>query len=200
MGSGGAPARRPASRWAGPTGRVVALLGDGCTLFGVQALWTAARQRAPVTFVVFANGEYRTLKQTLTRMRSGQVEPFLGMDLSEPAVDWPAVSQGLGVPAGRATDLGRLADLIGADRGRSRSWSRCRPGGSRRGLSQASTTPRPERARCRAPSVRTAGASRCGSSRPTRPVTETAASASRLVQDRGGDRDHARWVSSSLTA
>ena len=62
------------------------LLGDGCALFGVQALWTAAREHVPVTFVVFANGEYRTLKQTLTRMRSGRVEPFLGMDL-DPADD-----------------------------------------------------------------------------------------------------------------
>ena len=74
-----------------PDRRTVALLGDGCAMFGVQALWTAARERVPVTFVVFANGEYRTLKQTLTRMRSGAGGDFPGMDLTRPTVDWPAL-------------------------------------------------------------------------------------------------------------
>ena len=96
-----------------PDRRVVALLGDGCALFGVQALWTAAREQVPVTFVVFANGEYRTLKQTLTRMRSGRVEPFLGMDLTRPTVDWPALSASLGVPGVRAAGVAHLADLVG---------------------------------------------------------------------------------------
>ena len=79
-------------------------------MFGVQALWTAARERVPVTFVVFANGEYRTLKQTLTRMRSGAGGDFPGMDLSRPTVDWPALSGSLGVPGvrrGRGDPPGR---------------------------------------------------------------------------------------------
>ncbi len=95
-----------------PGRRVVAALGDGCAMFGVQALWTAAREHVPVTFVVFANQEYRTLKQTLTRMRDGQVQPFLGMDLDAPAVDWPRLAQALGVPGVRATDRAELADLV----------------------------------------------------------------------------------------
>ena len=78
------------------------MLGDGCALFGVQALWTAAREHVPVTFVVFANGEYRTLKQTLTRMRSGRVEPFLGMDLDQPH---DRLAGAVGVP-GRAGGAG----------------------------------------------------------------------------------------------
>jgi benzoylformate decarboxylase len=95
-----------------PGRRVVAALGDGCTLFGVQALWTAAREHVPVTFVVFANQEYRTLKQTLTRMRDGRVEPFVGMDLGAPAVDWPTLAHALGVPGVRAADVDELADLV----------------------------------------------------------------------------------------
>ena len=97
---------------ARPDRRTVALLGDGCAMFGVQALWTAARERVPVTFVVFANGEYRTLKQTLTRMRSGAGGDFPGMDLTRPTVDWPALSRSLGVPGVRAAGVTHLADLV----------------------------------------------------------------------------------------
>ncbi|NEB74584.1 benzoylformate decarboxylase, partial [Streptomyces sp. SID14478] len=38
--------------------RVVCVLGDGSALYSVQALWTAARHRAPVTFVILDNGGY----------------------------------------------------------------------------------------------------------------------------------------------
>ena len=115
-----------------PERRVVALLGDGCTLFGVQALWTAAREQVPVTFVVFANGEYRTLKQTLTRMRSGRVEPFLGMDLGRAASTGPRFR----VPRRARHACHRRRRAGGAGRRQAahggRSWSRCRPGLRRR--------------------------------------------------------------------
>ena len=81
-------------------------------MFGVQGLWTAAREQVPVTFVVFANQEYRTLKQTLTRVRAGRVEPFVGMDLSEPAVDWSQLASSLGVRGVRATSVAELSDLV----------------------------------------------------------------------------------------
>ena len=58
-------------------------------MFGLQGLWTAARERVPVTFVVFSNGEYRTLKQTLARMRGNRVDGFVGMDLDRPRSTGP---------------------------------------------------------------------------------------------------------------
>jgi benzoylformate decarboxylase len=96
-----------------PDRPVVAALGDGCALFGVHGLWAAANQHRPVTFVVFGNGEYRTLKQTLTRMR-GDAGPFVGMDLTAPPVDWPALSGALGVPAVRIGGSDELAALLAA--------------------------------------------------------------------------------------
>ena len=73
-----------------PGRRVVAALGDGCAMFGLQGLWTAAREQVPVTFVVFSNGEYRTLKQTLARMRGDQHRRLRRHGLRPPPVDWPA--------------------------------------------------------------------------------------------------------------
>jgi benzoylformate decarboxylase len=45
-------------RLAAPDRPVVALVGDGSSLYGVQALWSAARYGAGVLFVVLANGRY----------------------------------------------------------------------------------------------------------------------------------------------
>lgn len=98
-----------------PDRPVVAALGDGCALFGVHGLWAAANQRRPVTFVVFANGEYRTLKQTLTRMREGAPGGgFPGMDLGPPALGWRDLAAGFGVRAERIGSAGQLGTLLAA--------------------------------------------------------------------------------------
>jgi benzoylformate decarboxylase len=91
---------------------VVAALGDGCAMFGVQGLWTAAREQLPITFVVFDNGEYRTLKQTLGKMRDGRVDNFVGMDLGQPDIDWPGLADAFGVPGVRITGAEHLAELL----------------------------------------------------------------------------------------
>jgi benzoylformate decarboxylase len=95
-----------------PGRRVVAALGDGCAMFGLQGLWTAARLRVPVTFVVFANGEYRTLKQTLSRMRDQDSAGFVGMDLDQPGIDWPALAESFGVTGARVRDADDLAHRL----------------------------------------------------------------------------------------
>ncbi len=47
---------------AWPDRPVLALLGDGATLYGLQGLWSAARYQIPVTFVVCNNAQYQILK------------------------------------------------------------------------------------------------------------------------------------------
>jgi benzoylformate decarboxylase len=41
---------------------VVSITGDGAALYSPQALWTAAHEKLPVTFVVVNNREYNILK------------------------------------------------------------------------------------------------------------------------------------------
>ncbi len=43
---------------------VVSIVGDGAALYSPQALWTAAREKLPVTFVVVNNREYNILKNS----------------------------------------------------------------------------------------------------------------------------------------
>src|SRR5205823_5413480 len=47
---------------AWPDRPVLALLGDGAAVFGIQGLWTAAHLRLPVTFVICNNAQYQILK------------------------------------------------------------------------------------------------------------------------------------------
>ena len=94
--------------------RVVCLVGDGSALYSPQALWTAARERLPVTFVVINNGEYNILKNYV-RSHSGEVRTgrnqFIGMEISDPAIDFLALAATHGISARRVE---RLADIAGA--------------------------------------------------------------------------------------
>lgn len=81
---------------------VTAVVGDGSALYGVQALWTAAHLRLPVTYVVANNRSYRILKERLVSMRA--TDRFVGMDLRDPAIDFCALARSMGVPARRVAD------------------------------------------------------------------------------------------------
>jgi benzoylformate decarboxylase len=45
-----------------PDRTVVGVIGDGSSMYGIQALWTAARQELPVTFVILDNTEYAAVR------------------------------------------------------------------------------------------------------------------------------------------
>ncbi|HKY92733.1 MAG TPA: thiamine pyrophosphate-binding protein [Nevskiaceae bacterium] len=86
---------------AHPDRPVVALVGDGSAMYGIQALWSAAHHRLPIVFVIFSNREYRVLKHNLDlyRHRFGIApgRPYPHMDLSSPSLSLPAVAGGMGV-------------------------------------------------------------------------------------------------------
>ncbi|HEX6000836.1 MAG TPA: thiamine pyrophosphate-dependent enzyme [Hyphomicrobiaceae bacterium] len=81
--------------------------GDGSAMYSIQALWTAARMRLPITFVIANNGGYRIIKQRLLGFHGS--DHFIGMDFAEPGIDFAALARSLGVPAERVTE----ADAVG---------------------------------------------------------------------------------------
>ncbi|EXG81021.1 thiamine pyrophosphate-binding protein [Cryptosporangium arvum] len=95
-----------------PARPVVAVLGDGSAMFGLQGLWSAARYDTPVTFVVVNNGEYRTLKDTLdgTKSRSTEQDTYLGLDL--PGLDWQAAARLFGLASTRVGHTDELRALV----------------------------------------------------------------------------------------
>nr|WGC84427.1 RsnH [Streptomyces sp.] len=104
------------SRMGDPRRPVVAVLGDGCTMFGLQGLWAAARYGVPVTFVVMNNGEYRTLKETLDTWdsRSTATGRYVGLDLAPPRLDFTKAAEFFGIEAVRATSARHLAQTVAA--------------------------------------------------------------------------------------
>jgi benzoylformate decarboxylase len=100
----------------GSPGRpVVCVLGDGCTLFGLQGLWSASRLNVPVTFVVMNNGEYRTLKETLDGWSSsahGVDGRYPGLDLDPPAMDFRAAATAFDLRSVRVTSPAELTEAV----------------------------------------------------------------------------------------
>ena len=92
-----------------PDRPVVAIIGDGSSMYSIQALWTAANQKLRVTFVICDNGGYRIIKERLRSFHGN--EQFIGMDFKEPDVDFVGLARSLGVPARRVTEH---ADLVPA--------------------------------------------------------------------------------------
>jgi benzoylformate decarboxylase len=85
-----------------PGRRVTAVVGDGSAMYGIQALWTAAHLRLPITYVIANNRGYRILKERLVSMRA--TDRFVGMDIREPSIEYAALAQSMGVPARRVAD------------------------------------------------------------------------------------------------
>jgi benzoylformate decarboxylase len=81
---------------------VVALVGDGSAMYSIQALWTAAKLKRPITYVIPNNRGYRILKERLVSFR--KTDQFIGMDIRDPEIDYVTLAQSMGVPARRITD------------------------------------------------------------------------------------------------
>ncbi len=101
---------------AWPERPVLAMLGEGAAMYGIQGLWSAAHHRLNVTFVICNNAQYQILKAGaaglgLPAAKDGR---FLGMDLTEPEIDMVALAQSMGVAAERVAEPEELAEKVKA--------------------------------------------------------------------------------------
>jgi benzoylformate decarboxylase len=90
---------------ADPARPVLCVVGDGSAAFGLQALWSAARYRAPAVFCVLVNNTYGVLVGQTRGRPGGDAMP--GLDIA--GLDFAALAAGFGVRHARADDA---ADLI----------------------------------------------------------------------------------------
>jgi len=97
-----------------PDRPVVALIGDGSAMYTCQALWTAAHDRVGVVFVILNNRSYRILKQRANAMKgfAAQTDRYVGMDITDPAIDYVGLARSLGLEAERAATLTDAVDLL----------------------------------------------------------------------------------------
>lgn len=95
---------------------VVSLVGDGAALYSPQALWTAAHEDLPVTFVVLNNREYNVLKNFMRSQphyHAARTGRFIAMDLRAPAIDFLALAASMGVPARRVRSADEAREAVG---------------------------------------------------------------------------------------
>lgn len=82
-------------RMAMPERPVVAVVGDGSSLYGIQALWSAAHYEVGVLFVILSNGGYAIMDRLAER--HGLDSPWPSFD----EVDVAAIARGFGCEARR---------------------------------------------------------------------------------------------------
>lgn len=98
-------------RLARPDAPVIALLGDGSCMFGASGLWTAARRRLPVVFVVCKNRAYMAVKHRMVHFggRATETGRTPGCDLDDPAPDFIALAAAHGLAGWKAANERELA-------------------------------------------------------------------------------------------
>jgi benzoylformate decarboxylase len=97
-------------RMALPDRPVLTVVGDGSSMYAIQALWSAARYRVGALFVVMANGRYAIMDKLAAN--TGQPAPWPSFETIEIA----AIARAFGCEAIRIEDhadlLARLDDVL----------------------------------------------------------------------------------------
>jgi benzoylformate decarboxylase len=110
MASGGLGWSLPASVGVAlgyPERRTVCLIGDGSAMYSIQALWTAAQRKLPLTVVVINNSGYGAMRSFSQVM---QVRNVPGLDL--PDIDFVKLAEGMGCDAVRIAKAAELAPAL----------------------------------------------------------------------------------------
>ena len=90
-----------------PATRIVCLIGDGSAMYSIQALWTAAQRKLPLTVVVINNAGYGAMRSFSQVM---QVRNVPGLEL--PGIDFVKLAEGMGCHAVRVTKSSELAGAL----------------------------------------------------------------------------------------
>jgi benzoylformate decarboxylase len=93
-------------RMALPGRPVVAVVGDGSSIYQIQSVWTAAHYRVGVVFVILSNGGYAIMDRLAERQ--GGESPWPGFH----EVDVAAVARGFGCPAEQITTHSELLRVL----------------------------------------------------------------------------------------
>jgi len=89
-----------------PDAKVIGLIGDGSSMYSIQALWSAAQLALPITFIVLKNRRYAALQEFAPTFGFGPDEPLAGSEL--PDIDFVALARGQGC---RGVNVNSAQDL-----------------------------------------------------------------------------------------
>ncbi len=92
---------------AEPSRRVIAVIGDGSANYSITALWTAARYKIPVVFLILKNGAYGALRWFAEVLK---VKNVPALDL--PGIDFALIANGYGVEGACASTAEELKQAL----------------------------------------------------------------------------------------
>jgi benzoylformate decarboxylase len=86
------------AKLAAPKRRVVACLGDGSTMFGLQGLWTLAKYRVPLLVIVFNNRAYMAVKNQFRGSEERiRLAAEMGAELVGPEINFARIADTFGI-------------------------------------------------------------------------------------------------------
>lgn len=95
---------------AKPDSKVIALIGDGSSMYSIQALWSAAQLKLPITFVIVKNRRYAALQEFAPVFGFADTDPVQGTDL--PDIDFVSLAKGQGCAAVHVDNADMLRDTL----------------------------------------------------------------------------------------
>ena len=95
---------------ANPDKTIIAVIGDGSSMYGIQSLWTAAHYNLNIIYIIANNNGYRIIKERLEAFHKNK--NFIGMDFKNPPIDFVKLSISMGVPATRLEDPKNISNII----------------------------------------------------------------------------------------
>jgi benzoylformate decarboxylase len=86
------------AKLASPNRRVIACLGDGSSMFGIQGLWTLAKYRVPLTVIVFNNRAYMAVKNQFRGSEDRiRIAAEIGAELVGPDINFARLAETFGI-------------------------------------------------------------------------------------------------------
>jgi len=99
-----------------PERPLICISGDGSAMYSITALWTAAHQKLPITFIILANREYRILKHNIdiyrARFAIDSNRDYAHLDLLEPKLGFVEIAAGMGVKGVQVSEPKELAAAV----------------------------------------------------------------------------------------
>ena len=95
---------------AEPQRKVIGLIGDGSSMYSIQALWSAAQLALPITFVILKNRRYAALQDFAPVFGFKPGDPLPGTAL--PDIDFVALARGQGCEGVNVRDAGQLQAVL----------------------------------------------------------------------------------------
>lgn len=96
---------------AQPQEKVIAVIGDGSSMYAIQALWSAAQLQLPLTIIIVKNRRYAALQNFAPAFGYAPGTPVAGTEL--PDIDFVALARGLGCQGLRVEQGSQLPARLG---------------------------------------------------------------------------------------